>query len=113
MGPHGIDLSFSGEIVPVSMGGFHHVQNKNYKMACVWLLSTRFVKYNKTALMRVLKQQVLKASLDYEIMYNFICKSNFQAKIWLKKLGFRFDNPKPKNLDVKEGFEFFYRVNIK
>ena len=34
----------SGEIVPVSMGGFYPIKNKNYKMACVWLLSTKFVK---------------------------------------------------------------------
>lgn len=103
----------TGEIVPVAMGGFHPVLNKKCKIACVWLLSTRFVKYNKTSLMRVIKQQVLKASLNYEIMYNFIYSSNFLAKMWLKKLGFCFDNPKPKNIKLKSEFEFFYKVNTK
>ena len=103
----------SGEIVPVAMGGFYPVLNQKCKMACVWLLSTKFVKYNKTALMRVIKQQISKASLNYEIMYNFICISNSQAKIWLKKLGFHFDNPKPKNIELKKEFEFFYKINTK
>lgn len=103
----------TGEIVPVAMGGFYPVLNKQCKMACVWLLSTMFVKYNKTSLMRVIKQQVLKASLDYKIMYNFICSSNSQAKMWLKKLGFCFDNPKPQNITLKSEFEFFYKVNTK
>ena len=38
-------------------------------------------------------------------------KSNKQAKEWLLKLGFCFDNPKPNGLNVSEGFEFFYKVN--
>lgn len=102
-----------GKIVPIAMGGFYPVLNEKYTMACVWFLSTKFVKYNKTPLMRVIKQQVLKASLDYEIMYNFICTSNFKAKVWLQKLGFCFDNPKPKNIELKREFEFFYKVNTR
>ena len=43
-------------------------------------------------------------------MFNYIYKSNFEAKKWLKRFGFKFDNPKPVGLKVKDNFEFFYKV---
>ena len=33
-------------------------------------------------------------------------KTNIDAKRWLKKLGFCFDNPKPANLKISENFEY-------
>lgn len=99
-----------GDKVPIAMGGFYELFEKNSKIACVWLLSTKFVYKNKMALMKVLKHQISTAGKKYDVMYNYIYKSNKQAKHWLKKLGFKFDNPKPKELNVMPGFEFFYKV---
>jgi hypothetical protein len=31
------------------------------------------------------------------------------AKRWLKWLGYKFDNPKPKGLHIPKGFQFFYK----
>ena len=99
--------------VPVAMGGFYDVKNENCSIACVWLLSSKFVDKNKTALMRVLRNQLYSTGTKYDILYNFIYKSNHGAKLWLKKLGFSFDNPNPKGIKLKNDFEFFYRRNRK
>ncbi len=96
--------------VPVAMGGFYKVEDKSADIACVWLLSSRFISQNKTALMRVLKNQLYLNAHKYDILYNFIYKSNYGAKLWLKKLGFNFDNPNPKNIKLKKDFEFFYKT---
>ena len=93
--------------LPFAMGG---VYGKN-DVACVWLLTTNNVVDNKFKLLKEIKKQLDLNSQKYSIYFNYICKSNNLAKIWLSKLGFKFDNPKPENLDVKNGFEFFYRVN--
>lgn len=95
--------------VPVAMGGFYDIKNEQSAVACVWLLSSRYVSQNKTALMRVLKNQLYANSSKYDVLYNFIYKSNKGAKLWLKKLGFSFDNPNPKEIKLKKDFEFFYK----
>ena len=96
--------------IPIDMGGFYEQFDKSSKIACVWLLTTKYIKYNKSALMRVLKEQIELAETKYSLMYNHIYKANIQAKLWLRKLGFCFDNPKPKALNVPKDFEFFYKI---
>jgi hypothetical protein len=101
----------NGNKIPIAMGGFYEPFKENKTIACVWLLSTCFISENKILFVKILKNQILKADKKYKIMFNFIYKTNFEAKKWLKKLGFKFDNPKPKGMIVKENFEFFYKVN--
>ena len=69
-----------------------------------------FCKENRSLLIKTLKNEILKAEKEYDLMFNYIYKSNFEAKSWLKKLGFKFDNPKPIGLNLKKDFEFFYKV---
>lgn len=96
--------------IPIAMGGFVSVKDKDVKMAVVWLLCSSFVVKNKTLLYKTLRCAVDRAKKDYDLMFNYIFKSNFEAKRWLKNLGFKFDKPKLKGLTVKENFEFFYSV---
>ena len=103
----------NNNIVPIAMGGIQQISDDNPEIACVWLLSTKYVKQNKLSLLRVVRAHLLASESKYKILYNYIYKSNKEAKNWLLKLGFCFDNPTPKNLDVKNGFEFFYRINGK
>ena len=98
-------------IIPIVIGGFFEPYKTNSRVACVWMLSTKYIKYNRYLMMKVLKSQIASASERYEIMYNFIYQSNTKAKNWLKRLGFKFDNPHPKNLKVPVGFEFFYKLH--
>ena len=96
--------------VPIAMGGFHELFEKNSNIACVWLLSTNYVKNNKTLFIKELKKQINKASEKYELMYNYIYKSNKEAKNWLHKLGFNFGCPNPQKLNIEKDFEFFYKL---
>ena len=100
-----------GNIIPIAMGGFQKISEENPKIACVWLLSTKYIQSNKLSFMKVLRTHILASEKEYRILYNYIYKSNKKAKEWLLKLGFCFDNPKPNGLNVSEGFEFFYKVN--
>ncbi len=100
-----------GKSVPISMGGFVPMFAQSNSVACVWMLSTNFIYKNKKLFVKELLEQLKQASLRYEIMYNYIYKSNRKSKKWLKKLGFNFNNPKPEGLNLEEGFEFFYKRN--
>lgn len=101
----------SGKIIPIAVGGFQKVFPSNPKIACVWLISSAFVKENKKEFFKDISFILEKASTEYSIFYNFIYKSNYEAKNWLKKFGFKFDNPNPKNIYVAPNFEFFYKTN--
>ena len=96
-------------IVPVAMGGFYEQPEKTANIACVWMLSTDFVKYNKLLLTKALKISVSKAEEKYDLMYNYIFKSNKQAKNWLYKLGFSFSSINSDKNFYNENFEFFYK----
>ena len=97
-------------MIPIAMGGFEPYFENGNKLAIVWLLSTKFIKYHKFLFWKELKTYFNQEKSKYSILFNFIYKSNFQAKSWLKLLGFSFDNPKPQGIDIPENFEFFYKV---
>lgn len=94
---------------PFAMGG---IEGKK-SVACVWLLTTNEFINNKLKLAKEISKQIELASNKFEILYNFIYCSNFQAKKWLKKLGFVFDNPSPKGMKIPDDFEFFYKLTKK
>lgn len=98
------------EKVPIAMGGFKELFEKNSKIACVWMLTAKEALLNKVTVMKTLKKAVKEADDKYDLMYNYIYKSNKTAKKWLSRLGFCFNNPKPKGLHVEKDFEFFYKI---
>ena len=98
------------EVVPIAIGGIDSIFAKEHRIACVWLLSTIWVKRNKKTFFNTLKTQEVLAQNDFDILFNFIYKSNHSAKKWLKKLGFCFDNPSPIGISIDDGFEFFYKL---
>ena len=98
------------ELKPIAMGNFYQVFPKYNSIACVWLLTTKYIYKNKSLFWRNFLSVFRNNHYKYDIMFNFIYKTNVQAKNWLKKLGFKFDNPYPKGIKVKEDFEFFYRT---
>ncbi len=97
--------------IPIAVGGFAELFEKNASIACVWLLTSSFISYNKKSCFNQIKKTIKQAESKYFVMYNYIYKSNFQAKKWLKNLGFCFDKPKPDNIIFDENFEFFYKIN--
>ena len=100
----------NGEFLPIAMGGFEPYFQDGNNLAVVWLLSTKFINQYKLIFWKELNTYFSQEKSKYSILFNFIYKSNFQAKRWLRLLGFKFDNPKPEGMEVAENFEFFYKV---
>ena len=97
--------------IPIAIGGFYDFNQPELNIASVWILSSHYIYRNKKLFFKDIKEKLRETGDKYKIMYNYIYKRNFSAKKWLKKLGFSFDNPNPEGLTVKEGFEFFYKIN--
>ncbi len=104
-------LILTNNNIPIAMGGIVPVGTAESGIACVWLICSKYVKNNRILLLKTIKKQIDSASSEFNVFYNYIYKLNFEAKKWLKNLGFKFDNPSPPNLEVREGFEFFYKLN--
>lgn len=96
--------------VPIAIGGFSTLFEESTEIACVWMLASKYIRKNGVLFLKELKNQIEIAEKKYKIMYNFIYKSNKSAKKWLKKVGFKFDNPNPERMKVRTNFEFFYKV---
>ena len=95
--------------VPIAIGDVDSIFEKTQRIACVWLLSTVWINKNKIKFFNAVKEQLLLVEKDFDILFNFVYESNSIAKKWIKKLGFCFDNPKPIEFSVEDGFEFFYK----
>lgn len=95
---------------PVCMGGIEQDGKDDNGIGCAWFLTTNEIKKHGIQILKELKKEVEKADEKFWLTYNVIYEKNYLAKKWLKWLGFRFDNPRPKGIEVPEGFEFFYRV---
>jgi hypothetical protein len=94
--------------VPVCIGGYSDTNEKG--VGCVLLISTPEVEKNVVCLLRNVKKAFEEIDEKYWVTGNILYSENKLAKKWLKKMGFKFDNPKPKGIDVPDGFEFFYRI---
>lgn len=95
---------------PVVMGGVWVTDKKAPSVACVWLLCTDEIKNNGVSLIREIKKELRVIDDKYWLTYNILHKSNKDAKKWLVRLGFKFDLPALKGVDIPKGFEFFYRI---
>ncbi len=80
------------------------------KEAIIFMLSTpEIVKYTRSFFIEMTKEL---EEYDKRFFYlsNIIYEKNFLAKKWLKKAGFKFDNPKLCFCQVPDKFEYFYRL---
>ena len=69
--------------IPCAIGGAY----KDKKGAQVWLLCAK--EYDKKFLYKYIKEKFNKIKQKYNILYNFIYKSNFSSLNLLLKLGFQ------------------------
>lgn len=93
---------------PVCVGGYTDTNEKG--IGIVWLLSTPEIENNKTCLLRNIVMAFKEIDEKYWFTCNMLFSENQFAKKWLKKIGYKFDNPHPEGIDIPEGFEFFYRI---
>ena len=96
--------------IPAVVGGYTKLDIDAEGVGCVWLLSTDLAAKHYFSLLREIKKEFQKIDELFWLTYNFIHKGNYQAKNWLKWLGYKFDNPKPEGMNIPDDFEFFYRI---
>lgn len=94
--------------LPVCIGGYTDTNEQG--IGIVWLLSTDEIVNNRTCLFRNVINAFKEIDERYWMTCNMLYSENKFAKSWLRKMGYRFDNPKPDALNIPEGFEFFYRI---
>lgn len=94
----------SSENQPIALGGVE--QEKNHgNIGKAWLLCTNKSTKNRIKLYKFIKEKILNYQKQYNIIYNFIFKSNFKAQKWLEKLGFEFFET------TNPDFKLFYYTN--
>lgn len=72
------------------------------KFGQVWLLCTNLVEKNKISAFRYIKERIEEFKIEFDVLFNYIYKSNFRALLWLNLLGFS-------SLDLKNpDYKFFY-----
>ena len=96
--------------IPAAMGGAWQIESNPKGVGVCWMLSTDEIFNHKICLLRELKKEFVKYDEKFWFLYNIIYHKNSFAKGWLKRFGFKFDNPKPEGVHVPCGFEFFYRI---
>lgn len=90
--------------IPVCIGGCNSIENE---LGIVWLLCTEEICKHKNCILKNIKREIELYQKKHFILSNTIYCKNKLAKIWLKKLGFKFDNPF--GIKTPEGFELFYK----
>lgn len=85
---------------PLVLGGAYLVNNS--KTARVWLLATDYLESEKKSVYGYVKNKIELFKDKYDILYNFIYKTNFNSLKWLKKCGFKVFDLKDSN------FKLFY-----
>lgn len=88
---------------PLAIGGACSVQNSKYKTAKVWLLVTNELSSSKKSLLKYVLNKANSFKNKYDILFNFIYKSNYNSLKWLKKAGFKV-------LNFNNDYKLFYFI---
>ncbi len=81
---------------PIAIGGAYQIQSDKKKIGQIWLLSARKSYKRRFFLYKYVKNKISFFKKEFDILFNYIYKSNFDALKWLKNFGFRtqdLENP--------------------
>lgn len=71
---------------PLALGGAKPMNNP--RIAKVWMLCTDELDKNRVQFYRYVTNKIEFFKSKFDVLYNFIYKSNFASLVWLKKCGF-------------------------
>jgi len=74
--------------MPLALGGAYEIFGKKEKCARLWLLATNKISKNKITLYKYVKKKIDYFKKEYDVLFNFIYKSNFESLKLLKANGF-------------------------
>ena len=77
---------------------------KELKVGQIWMISSYFYKKDKIKLFEIIRNFVKKNEKNYDILFNFIYKSNFSFLKQLEKFDFNFIETKNKD------YKLFYKI---
>ncbi len=90
------DLKF-----PLAIGGVKKFCAYNLVFGQVWLLCSSAVLKNKLSVIRYVKNKIIQFKSEYDVLFNYIYKSNFTFLNLLRHMGFL-------DLPVNDDFRMFY-----
>jgi len=89
---------------PIAIGGVENRFCDDLKLGQVWLLTTKDYYKNRFYLYKYVLDKIKDFKTRYDILFNFIYKSNYPALTWLNKAGFM-------EYDLSADFKLFYFLN--
>ncbi len=85
---------------PSAIGGVESRSVNSKKIGQVWLLCAKSAIKNKIFLYKYVRSKIELFKKDYDILFNSIYKSNFEALNWLRRCGFEVLNLANKDFKV-------------
>ncbi len=85
---------------PAAIGGVVTLRRGREKLGQVWLLCAKNAYQNKIFLYKYIKNKIEIFKKNYDVLFNSIYKSNFEALTWLRRCGFEVLNLADKNFKV-------------
>lgn len=75
--------------IPIAIGGVCFVQSYKRKVGQVWLLCSKEAYKYRFFLYKYVFNKIALFKKQFDVLFNYIYKSNFEALRWLKKAGFK------------------------
>ena len=88
---------------PLAIGGVEKTTVDNLKIGQVWLISSKYFSFRNLELIKFIKSKIEDYQNDYDILFNKIYKSNYNALKWLTKCGF-----KVLDISLNNDYKLFY-----
>lgn len=73
---------------PIAIGGIVLQPFEGLKAAQIWLLCSNDVKKHKQYLFKYIKNKLKIFKNEFDVLFNYIYKSNFKILLWLRIFGF-------------------------
>lgn len=103
----------ASDSTPIAIGGVCDYHFVDLKVGQIWLLCANGFEKEQIYLYKYVKNKISCFCDKYDVLFNYIYKSNFNALKWLKRMGFSSCELKNNDLNlfylIKEGVYFDIR----
>lgn len=90
---------------PIAIGGAVQRKINNVNCAQVWLISSIYSLNYSFSLAKYISHKIAFFKNKFDVLFNYIYKSNFESIVWLKKFNFSFHSCNDIN------YKLFYFIN--
>lgn len=86
---------------PLAIGGVKRIESEGNLAGQVWFLCTDKFYSSKIAVFKFIRRKIENFKKEYDFLFNFIYKSNFETLKWLLRCGFSAEH-------INNDFKLFY-----